>query len=233
MATYVMSDIHGDFEGYLKILDKIKFANTDVLYVNGDVIDRGMGGIKILQHMMCQPNIYPILGNHEYAAVTCLKFLMQEITEESIGKIDEEIMQALFEWQNIGGQRTIDEFHKLSLEEKQDIIEYLEDFNLYEEVFVDGTRFIIVHAGLCNFTPERSLEDYKLHELIFKAPDYERVYYKDGYLVTGHLPTVAIEGNPNPNRIFIKNHHIAIDCGAGYDGQVGCICLDTMEEFYA
>lgn len=38
MATYVMSDIHGDFEGYLKILDKTQFANTDVLYMNEDVI---------------------------------------------------------------------------------------------------------------------------------------------------------------------------------------------------
>ena len=66
MSTYVMSDIHGDYEGYLKILDKIKFSDSDVLYINGDVIDRGMGGIKILQHMMMHSNIYPILGNHEF-----------------------------------------------------------------------------------------------------------------------------------------------------------------------
>ena len=233
MATYVMSDLHGDYEGYMKILEKIRFSEQDVLYVNGDVIDRGTGGIKILQHMMLQPNIYPILGNHEYAAVMCLRFLMKEITQESIRDLDEDSIQAVFEWQNIGGQCTIDAFHKLSAEEKQDVVDYLDEFVLWEETAVLGNKYIIVHAGLAGFSPDRPLEDYNLHELIFQSPDYEMTYFEDRYLVTGHLPTMAIEGNMKPNRIYRKNNHIAIDCGAGFDGCVGCICLDTMEEFYA
>lgn len=233
MATYVISDVHGNYEGYMKILEMIHFSDEDTLYVNGDVIDRGMGGIKILQHMMMQPNIYPILGNHEYAAATCLRFLMKEITEESIGEIDEETIKNLLEWQNIGGQCTMDAFHKLSREEKQDIVDYLDEFSLYEEVSVNEKQFVIVHAGLTNFSPDRPLEDYEMYELIFKAPDYDMVYFPNKYLVTGHLPTKVIEGNPRPNKIFRKNNHIAIDCAAGYDGCVGCICLDTLEEFYS
>ena len=233
MATYVISDAHGNYEGYMKILELIHFSDEDTLYVNGDVIDRGTGGIKILQHMMMQPNIYPILGNHEYAAATCLRFLMKEITEESIGDIDEETIKNLMEWQNIGGQCMMDAFHKLSREEKQDIVDYLEEFSLYEEVSVNEKQFVIVHAGLTNFSPDRPLETYEMYELIFKAPDYDRIYFPDKYLVTGHLPTKVIEGNSRPNKIFRKNNHIAIDCAAGYDGCVGCICLDTFEEFYS
>lgn len=233
MATYVISDVHGNYEGYMKILELINFSDKDILYVNGDVIDRGMGGVKILQHMMMQANIYPILGNHEYAAATCLRFLMKEITEESIGDIDEETIKNLMEWQNIGGQRTMDAFHKLSREEKQDIIDYLDEFSLYEEVTVKGKQFVIVHAGLTNFSPDRPLDDYEMYELIFKAPHYDTVYFSDKYLVTGHLPTKAIEGNPRPNKIFIQNNHVSIDCASGYDGCVGCICLDTFEEFYS
>jgi serine/threonine protein phosphatase 1 len=233
MSTYVISDVHGDYEAYLRILEKINFSDSDVLYVNGDVIDRGFGSIKILQHMMMQPNIYPILVNHEYAAGTCLRFLMNEITEESVKNIDENMIKSIFEWQNIGGQRTIDEFHKLSMEEKMDIVEYLEEFALYEDVSVKGKKFVIVHAGLMNFIPERPLDDYEIYELIFKAPNYEEVYFEDRYLVTGHLPTKAIHINPRPNKIFVNNNHICIDCGSGYDGTVGCICLDTFEEFYA
>lgn len=112
------------------------------------------------------------------------------------------------------------------------IVDYLGEFMLYEEVYVNDMRFVIVHAGLSNFAPDRPLEDYELYELIFESPDYGKVYFEDAYLVTGHLPTVAIKENPNPSRIFIKNHHIAIDCGAAYNGSIGCICLDTMEEFY-
>ena len=159
--------------------------------------------------------------------------MMKEITEESIGEIDEETIKNLMEWQNIGGQCTMDAFHKLSCEEKQDIVDYLDEFSLYEEVSVNEKQFVIVHAGLTNFSPDRPLETYEMYELIFKAPDYDRIYFLDKYLVTGHLPTKVIEGNPRPNKIFRKNNHIAIDCAAGYDGCVGCICLDTFEEFYS
>lgn len=233
MATYVISDVHGDYEGYMKILELIQFSDKDSLYVNGDVIDRGMGGVRILQHMMMHSNIYPILGNHEYAAATCLHFLLKEITEENIADIDEKTIKNLMEWQNIGGQRTMDAFHKLSREEKLDIVEYLENFPLYEEVTVNGKQFVMVHAGLINFSPERTMDDYEMYELIFKAPYYNMVYFPDKYLVTGHLPTKAIYENPRPNKIFIQNNHIAIDCGSGYDGCIGCICLDTFEEFYS
>jgi len=233
MATYVISDLHGNYEGYMKILKLIDFSDGDTLYVNGDVIDRGMDGIKIFQHMMMQPNIYPILGNHEYAAATCLQFLMKEITEESIGDIDKVTIKNLLEWQEIGGKCTMEAFYKLSSEEKQDIVDYLEEFSLYEEVVIDGKHFVIVHAGLTNFALDRPLDDYELYELIFTAPNYDTVYFPDKYLVTGHLPTKAIEGNPRANKIFIHNNHIAIDCASGYDGCVGCICLDTFEEFYS
>ena len=230
---YVMSDLHGDYKGYMCILQKIQFGKKDILYINGDVLDRGKGGIKILQHMMLQPNIYPILGNHEYMACQCLRFLMQEITEESIASMDAGMVEGLLQWQNIGGQTTMDEFHKLATEEKQDIVEYLEEFALYEEVTTNGTNYVIVHAGLENFAPSRPLESYGLHELFFRSPDYETIYFRDKYLITGHLPTRVIEGNTKPDSIYRTNHHIAIDCGAGFGGRVGAICLETGEEFYS
>ena len=233
MATYVISDLHGNYEAYREILKKIHFSKNDVLYVNGDVVDRGKGSIKILQHMMMQPNIYPILGNHEYMACQCLHFLMEEITEESIADMEAGMLEGLLEWQNIGGKQTMDEFYKLSEEEQWDIMDYLEEFSLYEEVKVNGKTYVIVHAGLENFSPDRNLEDYELHELIFKSPDYSKVYFENKYLITGHLPTRAIAQNSNPDHIYIGNHHIALDCGAGFGGQIGAICLETGELFYS
>lgn len=233
MSTYILSDIHGDYEGYQTIIEKIHFSKDDVLYVNGDVLDRGTGSLQILQHMMMQPNIYPILGNHEYMACQCLRFLMQEITEDSIASLEPGMVEGLLEWQNIGGQQTMDAFHKLTRDEQQDILDYLEEFSLYEEITVKGETYVIVHAGLDHFAPERPLEDYGLHELIFQSPDYETVYFPDKYLVTGHLPTRVIEGNPRPDRIYRENRHIALDCGAGFGGQIGAICLETGEEYYS
>lgn len=236
MAVYVMSDLHGNYEGFQSILEQIHFSQEDELYVNGDVVDRGSGGIKILQYMMLQPNIYPIIGNHEYALLQVLDFVTKEITEESIQEIENhissDVIQNILEYQNIGGTVTLDAFHKLSKEEQQDIMEYLGEFTAYEEITVKGKRFLIVHAGLANFSPQKALEDYPIYEFIFKAPDYERVYFEDAYLVTGHLPTRAIDG-ATPDEIYFANHHIAIDCASGYGGRVGCIRLDDFQCFYS
>jgi serine/threonine protein phosphatase 1 len=232
MSVYVMADLHGNYEGFMSVLEQIHFSDTDELYIDGDIVDRGRGGIRILKYMMSCPNIYPIAGNHEYALLQVLDFVTQEITDETIEKLDEKAVQNILEYQNIGGQVTLDEFHKLSREEQCDIMEYLEEFSAYEEVTVNGKKFVIVHAGFINFSPEKKMEDYDLWELIFKAPDYEKVYFKDKYLVTGHLPTRAIPG-AKADEIYIANNHIAIDCASGYGGKVGCIRLDDFKTFYS
>ena len=43
---------------------------------------------------------------------------------------------------------------------------------------------------------------------------------------------VKVKGN-NRDKIYRKNNHIAVDCGAVYGKCLACLCLDTMEEFYA
>lgn len=232
MAVYVMSDLHGNYEGFMEVLEQIHFSDEDELYINGDIVDRGRGGIKLLQYMMLQPNIYPIIGNHEYALLQVLNFVTQEITEETISSIDENTLQNIIEYQNIGGQVTLDEFHKLSKDEQQDIMDYLEEFTAYEEITVKDKEFIIIHAGFMKFEPEKNMEDYQLYELIFTSPDYDQVYFDNKYLVTGHLPTRAIDG-AKPDEIYIANNHIAIDCASGYGGRVGCIRLDDFKCFYS
>ena len=230
--VYCMSDIHGEYEKYRQMLEQLRFSENDTLYVLGDVIDRGPGGVEVLRHMMEQANIVPLIGNHEYMALTCLRFLNREISEESISALSSDDLTALLEWQRNGAQPTIDGFAKLRAEDRAAVLDYLGEFQLYEEVQAGGQDYVLVHAGLTGFDPRRPLDDYELHEMIFECPYYGRVYYSDRYLVTGHLPTRAIPGNPNPDRIYRANRHIALDCGAGLGGVLGAICLDTGEEFY-
>ena len=84
MATYVISDIHGMYDKFLKMLDKLGFNDDDTLYVLGDVLDRGPNPIKVLQKMMEMPNVIPIVGNHELMAMECLDFLVEEITRVGV-----------------------------------------------------------------------------------------------------------------------------------------------------
>ena len=43
--TYVISDLHGRYDLYLEMLERIQFSPEDTLYILGDVADRNKGGI--------------------------------------------------------------------------------------------------------------------------------------------------------------------------------------------
>lgn len=230
---YVMSDLHGCYEEYIQALREIDFSDKDELYVLGDVVDRGEDGIKILQDMMLRPNVIPILGNHEYMAMMVLRRLSKEITDETAeGYLTLDDMTNYFHWTSDGGNATASAFRKLDRETQNDILEYLEEFSLFEEVCAGGKDYILVHGGFEPFEPEKPLEDYDLSALIFQAPDYEKVYFADKYLVTGHQPTLSLDDESLRGKILRKNNHIAIDCGCVFGGSLAVLRLDDGKEWY-
>ena len=219
---------------FIELLDKIKLKDTDTLYILGDVLDRGPHPIKTLRKLMEMPNAICLVGNHELMALECLDFLMKEITDMSIEELDEEMLDNLVTWQYNGSKSTIDEFSQLDSESKREVIDFIKNFLIYEEVSVNDKDYLLVHAGLGNYLPEKDIEDYSLHELIWVRADYDVQYFADVYVITGHTPTQKIEDNPRPGFIFRRNNHIAIDCGATYlGGRLAAICLDTGEEYYS
>ncbi len=229
---YVMSDIHGCKDEYLEALKQIDLKDEDTLYVLGDVVDRGPDGIDILKDMMMRPNVIPLIGNHDYMALMMLRKLAVPITEENAESyLTVDDMTSYMNWINDGGSPTIEGFRKLDHEEKADIIDYLEEFSLYEELYISGKEYILVHGGLEPFVPGKPLEDYELHEMIFQAPDYSKVYFEDKILVTGHKPTLSLEGEEK-GKILCKNNHIAIDCGCVYGGKLAVMCLDNGQKWY-
>jgi serine/threonine protein phosphatase 1 len=115
---------------------------------------------------------------------------------------------------------------------RQDIMNYLGEFSLYEEIEVEGKAYVLVHAGIENFDPLLSMEYYQPHELIFSAPNYSKVYFPDKYLVTGHKPTRNIRENLSGDCVFIRNNHIAIDCGAVFGGKLCAYCFETGKAVY-
>lgn len=227
---YAMSDIHGRWDKYQVMLSEIEFKSTDTLYVLGDVIDRGPDGIKILQDMNVRSNVFPLLGNHEFTAAVCIPWLLKEVTQTSLAALDETQLAALNKWLTNGGGPTLRAFQQLTQEERQDILEYFQEMELYAEVEAGGRSFLLTHAALEHFDPEKSLESYELQDFLFGRPEPESVYYPDKLLVFGHTPTRFLCGQ---DKIVHGKNWLDIDCGcAGQNGRLGCLCLDTMEEFY-
>lgn len=228
---YVMSDIHGMYDKYIEMLKMINF-NDDILYVLGDVVDRGYDSMKILKDMMSRFNIYPIIGNHELMAIECLDLLSREITDELLNDLDEVRIMKLSDWINNGAYQTIREFKTLSQDEQNDVIEYLMEFTAYEEVNVNGKYFLLVHAGIQDIDENKSLDDYDINDFVWKHLDWETPCFHDSnkYVIVGHTPTLGIT---RKSEIFHRNRWIDIDCGACFkEGKLACLCLDTMEDFY-
>lgn len=233
MSVYAMSDLHGRYDLYIKMLEKIEFSSDDTLYILGDILDRGPEPMKILLDIMKRSNVKVLAGNHCVMALECMKFLMREITEESVNSVTEEDMQNILHWQANGGDSTIKDFSKYDIETRKKAIDFILNFDLYEEIEVNGNTFVMVHAGLGDFSPERPMDDYDLYELVWERPDYNKKYFDDKYVITGHTPTMTINGNPKPSYIYRVNNHIAIDCGCSYKiGRLGAIRLDDFTEFY-
>lgn len=233
MAVFVMADIHGEYDMFIKMLDQIGLKEEDTLYILGDVLDRGPHPIQLLLRLVEMPNVICMLGNHELMAVKCLPFLIQEITNLSIDRLDTEMLDDILTWQCNGSRTTIEEFRALSREMQESVVDYITDFCVYEKLNVNGREYLLVHGGLGNYNPEKEMEDYTLDELVWNRAEYGRKYYEDVVLVTGHTPTQTIKGHSNPGFIFRGNNHLAIDCGCSYEGgRLAAVCLDTGEEFY-
>ena len=85
--NYAISDIHGCCKEFQSLLKKIHFSSSDTLFVLGDMIDRGPDPIGVLKLMASYPNIYPLVGNHEFIMMSVLPRLMLEIKEDNITSV--------------------------------------------------------------------------------------------------------------------------------------------------
>lgn len=223
---YVISDIHGCYDKYIKMLEKIKFSSDDTLYVLGDVLDRGPAGIKTLLDLSQRDNVVLLRGNHDHQAGILLANLHM-LDDECCPS---ELIELYGVWLSDGGKSTLAEYLKLTDEDQITVINTIKRMRKSVEITIDGKQYLLAHTvpGV-----ERSA-DYKnwtMEECILGEPDYEQCYFEDMYVVTGHTPTGFID-RQSVGQIWQGNNHIAIDCGAVFGKPLGCLCLNTMEEFY-
>lgn len=221
---YAVSDLHGCYDKYLRLLQKINLSDSDALYVLGDVVDRGKNGTDILLDMMNRKNIIPLRGNHDFIACRMLEAYIK------YNSFSKKIAEDFALWFKDGGKVTFDKFIKLSDTDKTKIISYLKSFMIYDEIEVGGNNFFLSHT----IPDKASMLDFgncKWQDFVIANPEYDKQYFDDRYIVTGHIPTGYIDKN-YLGRIYLKNNHIAIDCGTVFGNRLGCICLDTLEEIY-
>jgi serine/threonine protein phosphatase 1 len=230
---YVMSDLHGRYDKYTEMLSKIHFTNDDELYILGDICDRGPASAQIYLEIMGRENVHCVMGNHENMLLENLPLIFRFLFDK-----DAKLISADYElWSVNGGGTTCASFVEVGKEKMLEIYNLIRLFPLYRVIEVETKRYLLVHAGIDNYNDSKSLSEYLPEELLWSDIDYDDTYYpiKFDKIIVGHTPTFLLNENKSAAIYHGKGNVIAIDCGAVFEkdgGRLGCLCLDTMQEFY-
>lgn len=225
---YVMGDIHGEYNKFIRMLRHIDFKDSDKLYILGDCIDRGADGIKVLQHIMRNPNMELIWGNHEK--------LMMDYLENSTGI-------NMLNWFLNGGASTNNKYELLSEEDKKNLQNFINGLPYYKIL----DRYILCHAGIrmpknsSDLGVEEILQNQTVKDLLWIREEFFFNKAFDGYTVIfGHTPVINIDdSSTDEDGEFCAWHDrrykdkIGIDCAVHHPyGRLCCIRLEDLEEFY-
>ena len=228
MATYVISDIHGRMGAFHRMLRQIRFSAQDILYVLGDVVDRGPHGIRLLQELMVAPNIRMLLGNHE--------LMLLDYYRAGAGQTE------ISRWNRNRNGETKEGFRRLSQREKEDLLLFLETRPDFVEITVGSQVYHLVHGWPGN----------NRHDCVWGRPESDSVSspLPKKRIIIGHtpVPLVLHHSDAALDRYFEglqarKGHveilhapgFIDIDCGCGHSAPgccLGCLRLDDMMHFY-
>lgn len=218
MSTYVLSDLHGQYDKFMDMLKLIKFNDNDKMYILGDIFDRGPDPLKILDYIICKKNIDFIPGNHEYM------FL------EFYNTYDARL------WSYNGGKTTMTQLMKRG----EDYLKALYDYLTKLPLVKIHDKFILTHAGL--YLPKNQ-NQYTLQEILslqnaeFNLWSRSNInnerQYKDYTVICGHTPTLYVDPDQYQMSIVRRKGTIYIDCGATFsDGRLACLRLEDNKEFY-
>lgn len=210
---YVMADIHGEYDRYQAMLDKIQPNMTDNVYIIGDIIDRKPDGIKIAQDIMRRRNFHFIKGNHELMCVNDILYHEPEA-------------KAIWHMNGSGPTRRA-LMYKTNPTERMEILKFFRDAPDHMTIRVNGQDFYLVHGWPGHTTYDRV---WTRPEPDWPAP------IENAITIIGHTCVYFL--GQNSGKPFQIGHYpgfIAIDCGCGNNTdlrRLACICLDTMQEFY-
>ena len=135
--VWVVGDIHGYYDSFVKLISKLNLNDGDLLISIGDMIDGGPESVGIVELFIEKDQFLAILGNHE-------QMLLDDWNKKS--KFEVGIVKSSGIW---ASKNPVDRNKKLT------IVEYLS--NLPTEIILE--KFRLVHAGYRDFPYSLSLDE--------------------------------------------------------------------------
>lgn len=242
MSTYVISDIHGCYNEFLSMLEKIRFSDTDHLILAGDCIDKGTQSYEMLTWMdHCPRNVLLVRGNHEEEFAAYVTLMLQVGKKKNI-EIDlssnHDVLYLYkltkhFLKKNQLPSVYFDPYHTIkSLLHRRDVTfsdlcrwaERISHMPYYYQKQLGEQTCIIVHAGYSDSVEKVSASFSSLEEFYIYAREASiNLGGKEhGMILAGHTPTILKgEFAYNQGKVF-RYYDEEKDC-IFYDIDCGCV----------
>lgn len=193
------------------MLEKISLSDSDLLYVIGDIIDRGKCGVDVALDIMDRPNVIFLRGNHEQMCIDDL--IMHDWNAREIWRT------------NRGSVTRKDLLYRRSADERTRVLDFFIKSPTFADVTINECKYHLVHGMPADND----------HDRLWNRPFANTIAPISGAIaVVGHTPVMELlSENLNNVSIWHGIGIIDIDCGCGHEfGRLACLRLDDMREFY-
>lgn len=236
----VTSDIHGCLSYFKKVLEKASFSDNDILFIVGDIIEKGPESLNTLRYVMelCKNgNVIPLIGNVDAYRLK----LIYGLSEENVCGFYDYIL-SLRKWVGTSFYEelaaecgyTINAPEDVLLS-KQDVITRFEnEFKFLADLptVVETQNYIFVHGGLRKKQVSDNLDKGVLELTKYDAFAENTSEVFDKYVIAGHWPVVLYGSDiPQMNPIINRDKKIiSIDggCGVKKDGQLNLLIIPDI-----
>lgn len=231
MSTYLVTDIHGQYQAFQKALQDASFAPRQgtSLYVLGDMIDRGPQSKDVLLFLLELRQQYPtqvflLKGNHEQMledwlsrrgdAENYLRFNGGDATVRSF--LGHHPLRRAFAVGGLPSPAIQEEARQEILARYPFLLSALSSLPLYMELPADertgSPAVLLVHAGI---RPGVPLSQQNPHDLLWIRQEFYDEYTGELPIVFGHTPVPKLPGYQG-NGPWRREQLIGIDGGAAF-----------------
>ena len=214
--TYIICGICGSVEKFEELKSKAFIKDTDTVYVLGGVCG---GDLSLLCELSMCANVYPVMAKCDYDAFRMLRGFEKAL--KNTGDPDPKFISDMKKWVADGGQDMLAAFRAFDADMKEGILDYMEEFTLFEETEVAGKEYILLSAGISGYTKNTDLYELEAQSFLSKPLDLEKKYF-DGKTV------ITAKSKQECTSVTRVGDNISLDCGKAV-----CLCLNDMSELYA
>ena len=226
-----VSDIHGNFPFFLRLMERVRLTPEDVLILVGDMLEKGRESLPLLRHLMALSRthtLYPLSGNCDSLV---LRFFESDGLDERFfsSYLPRHPESTLRQLAREGGFDQVDNLPRLRADLRRAFPAEWAWLKAMPTV-LETERLVFVHGGVPSLERMEELERWKCE----KNDDFlGQGHSFDRWVIVGHWPVTLYDPCiPSAAPMLLRDRRIAsIDggCVLKADGQLNALILPSID----